>query len=265
MNPALLRIAELATQLASEVPPDTLRLVASVVAESRDLPDARTKLAQRLAQPHYRRLASRFLDQLDEHGAEASPSELAMSLATAAHAEQSHRSEQSIELVWTGPDVSGMPFRRTEQAILEVLNSAERRITLVSYAVYKIPHICTALVGAAARGVRIHVIVETPDERDGQNEYDALRALGEDVAACSTVYYWPQEQRPVSGHHAGILHVKCVVADSRILFISSANLTEYAFTTNMELGVLIRGGRMPGHIERHFDALISHAILTRPL
>ena len=34
----------------------------------------------------------------------------------------------------------------------------------------------------------------------------------------------------------GILHVKCVVGDGRWLFLSSANLTKYAFSLNMELG-----------------------------
>ena len=46
-------------------------------------------------------------------------------------------------------------------------------------------------------------------------------------------------------------------ADSRWLFLSSANLTEYAFNVNMELGILITGGRLPGHVEAHFDQMIS--------
>jgi len=36
--------------------------------------------------------------------------------------------------------------------------------------------------------------VETLDELGGENEYNTLRALGADVAACSAVYFWPQEQ-----------------------------------------------------------------------
>jgi len=36
--------------------------------------------------------------------------------------------------------------------------------------------------------------------------------------------------------------MKCAVADGEWLFLSSANLTQQAFTINMELGMLVRGG-----------------------
>ena len=40
------------------------------------------------------------------------------------------------------------------------------------------------------------VIVETPDKIEGEGEYSTIKALGQEVAACSTVYYWPKENRP---------------------------------------------------------------------
>ena len=58
----------------------------------------------------------------------------------------------------------------------------------MSYAVYSIPNIQEAVVRAAKRGVKITVVVETPDKLDVQNEYSTLQALGDDVARCSTVY-----------------------------------------------------------------------------
>jgi phosphatidylserine/phosphatidylglycerophosphate/cardiolipin synthase-like enzyme len=135
---------------------------------------------------------------------------------------------------------------------------------LVSYAVYRIPRICDALVRAARRGVRINVVVETPNKIEGQNEYDTIQALGDQVGAVSTVYYWPEEQRARdNGGKHGILHVKCAVADGRWLFLSSANLTEYAFTINMELGLLVTGGPLPGQVEEQFDRLIGMGVLER--
>ena len=41
------------------------------------------------------------------------------------------------------------------------------------------------------------------------------------------------------------------LADGPRLCVSLANLTEYAFTINMELGVLITGGRLPNLVEEH--------------
>jgi phosphatidylserine/phosphatidylglycerophosphate/cardiolipin synthase-like enzyme len=61
----------------------------------------------------------------------------------------------------------------------------------------------------------------------------------------------------------GILHVKCVIGDGRQLFLSSANLTKYAFSLNMELGVLISGGRTPQKVESIFEGLICQGILCR--
>jgi hypothetical protein len=48
------------------------------------------------------------------------------------------------------------------------------------------------------------------------------------------------------------------VASSRWLFLSSANLTEYAFTINMELGVLVTGGRLPGRVQGHLDRQVGN-------
>ena len=76
------------------------------------------------------------------------------------------------------------------------------------------------------------------------------------------VYVWPQEMRPTdeAGHH-GSLHAKCAVADDEYLFVSSANLTGYALTLNMELGLLVRGGPAPRTITAHFARLIGHGVL----
>ncbi len=110
--------------------------------------------------------------------------------------------------------------------------------------------------------MRITVVVETPSTADVENEYSTLRALGNDVAACSRVYYWPKEKRRQDrSGKVGILHVKCAVADGTWLFLSSANLTEYAFTINMELGTLIRGGQLPAQVEANFAALIAQGVL----
>lgn len=132
------------------------------------------------------------------------------------------------------------------------------------YAVYRIPRIREALVAAANRGVVIRLIVETPNRIEGQGEYDCLLALGDKVASACSVYYWPQENRAKDDNgKIGILHVKCAVADGHRMFLSSANFTEYAFTINMELGLLVTGGKLPGQVERHFERLIQNGQLNQ--
>jgi phosphatidylserine/phosphatidylglycerophosphate/cardiolipin synthase-like enzyme len=261
MNTAHRLIAEAATRLAGEMPAANVEALACAVLSG---PVTNAQVVHGIPHLHYRSLVAGFLD-LWQTQAPAVPAEaVALALRTAQHAEQVRRESQAVEIAWTGPAAGAHPFRRTEQAILQVLDSAQERITLVSYAVYRIPRICGALTRAARRGVKISVIVETPDKLEGENEYSTLRALGDDVATCSAVYYWPKDQRGRDDNgKLGILHVKCAVADSRWLFLSSANLTEYAFTINMELGVVVTGGGLPGQVERHFEELMANHLLIR--
>ena len=250
-------IVESSYALACSLPSSTVEAVATAILKSSEV-SLRAEISRQVAHHQHRDMALAFVDRWKNEAKDVDGRTVAVALQSAALSEQTHRDSQSVELVWTGPDTDHSPLRRTEQAILQVLDSAKTRITLVSFAVYRIPNICNALVRAAKRGVRLTVIVETPDKIEGEGEYSTIRALGQEVAACSTVYYWPKENRPIGNNNkVGLLHVKCVVADGKWLFLSSANLTQQAFTINMELGTLVRGGTMPGRVEQQFDQLIQ--------
>jgi phosphatidylserine/phosphatidylglycerophosphate/cardiolipin synthase-like enzyme len=224
----------------------------------------RQAILESLPTADFRDATTNFIDQWYSTASSVGPDAVAVALVTAAKIELGHRQAENVEVVWSGPEPARTTFRQTEQAILEVINSAVRRLTIVSYAVYRIPRICEALVSAANRGVRINVIIETPDRIEGQTEYSTIQALGNQVGAVSSVYYWPPDKRIAEdGGKPGILHVKCAVADGRVLFLSSANLTEYAFTVNMELGLLVTGGRLPCEVEEQFDRLIEIGVLER--
>lgn len=256
-------IVEFAYVLASTLPSSTAESVAAAILTCSE-GSLRAEIIKRVPHHQHRDLALAFVDRWRTEAKDVDARTVGVAVQTAAFSEQIHRDLQSVELVWTGPDTEGAPFRRTEQAILQVLDAAKGRITLVSFAVYRIPNIGKALVRAAKRGVRLTVVVETPDKNEGEGEYSTIKALGQDVAACSEVYYWPKENRP-SGDNGkvGILHVKCAVADDEWLFLSSANLTHQAFTINMELGVLVRGGTMPKRVNQQFDRLIQGGQLKK--
>jgi phosphatidylserine/phosphatidylglycerophosphate/cardiolipin synthase-like enzyme len=259
-------IAEESIRLASRVSASVIEAVVLRLEKCDEIVWAtlREQIAFAIPTPDYRGAVSSFLARWRLKAPEVSPKAVAAVLITASHIVMKRREEETVEVVWTGPDQGVIPLRRTEQAILQVLNSAQSRILLVSYAVYSIPNIQDAVVRAAKRGVKITVVVETPEKLDVENEYSTLQALGDDVARCSTVYCWPKENRKSDDTgKLGILHVKCVVGDGRWLFLSSANLTKYAFSLNMELGVLISGGRIPRNIESIFEGLIREGTLCR--
>ena len=259
-------IGAAAARLAERLPRAVMTSVAGAVVQhgNPERPAARQAILESVPTPAFREATAAFLDHWQRSAARIGAEAVAVALLTAATSEHDHRNEETVEIVWTGPELAETRFRRTEQAILEVINSATRWLTVVSYAVYRIPRITGALVAAAKRGVGIHVIVETPNRIEGEGEYDCLLALGDEVASACSVFYWAQANRPKDDNgKVGILHVKCAVADEQRMFLSSANLTEYAFSINMELGLLLTGGNLPRQVERHFGRLIETGALVR--
>jgi phosphatidylserine/phosphatidylglycerophosphate/cardiolipin synthase-like enzyme len=106
------------------------------------------------------------------------------------------------------------------------------------------------------------VVVESEVESGGKVTFEMSQALGSEVAKHATLYTWPRELRPETGNgKRASLHAKCAVADGERLLVSSANLTEYAFTKNMELGLLVEGGDVPSRVQAHLEALISSGVL----
>jgi phosphatidylserine/phosphatidylglycerophosphate/cardiolipin synthase-like enzyme len=259
------RLLDQISAIASEVPLHLVSLLAAEIEKMaiNDWPYARSRVVQAMPQPNLRTQIGQLLDTWQRENPELSAQSLALALLAAAQTAEAQRRAESNSLVWTGPDSHGPALRRTDQALLQVIDAARQRLLVVSFAVYKIDNIRKALVRAAGRGVHIKICVEAPDPSEGKIAYDTIQALGRQVARNATVYIWPKDKRPQDEQgRYGSLHVKCAVADEQQLFISSANLTEYALTLNMELGILIKGGPLPGSVAAHFDYLIEAGILV---
>lgn len=258
-------LAAQASVLAREMPGALVSTLADEIAscQNRDWDAIRLRVLQVTPHPRFRGLIEALLTTWHEHASTVTPESVSMALLAAmAAAEDSRR--QVVELVWTGPDVRTIPLRRTGQALLQVIEAAESELLIVSFAVYHVPAIMQALVRETQRGVHVRICVESSESGEQHLAYDALQALGQEVIQRADVYVWPGERRPVDQHgKTGSLHAKCAVADDRTLFISSANLTQYAMNLNMELGVLIRGGPLPGQVATHFGRLIADNVLVR--
>jgi phosphatidylserine/phosphatidylglycerophosphate/cardiolipin synthase-like enzyme len=171
----------------------------------------------------------------------------------------------SLELVWTGPNPQSTPLRRTDQALLQLIHSAKEKLLIVSFAVYKVPEIANALDNALNRGVSLQIVAEAPKESEGKIAYSLVATFGPDILDRAQVLVWPIEQRPKDSFgRYGSLHAKCAVADGRWVFLSSANLTHYALTLNMEMGTLIHNQRMANEILCQFQTLVESEVL-RPI
>lgn len=174
------------------------------------------------------------------------------------------RRRLSVDLVWTGPPVSGQVMRSTDQRIIELIDSATRSIWIVAFAAYRIPSIVAAFERAIGRGVQLSFVLEDSGESQGKVSFDPIHAFGASLAGRANVYLWPMEQRQRDerGRH-GALHAKCLLVDGEALFVSSANFTEFAMTVNLELGALIKSREIGGDVERLFERLIATGVLTQ--
>ena len=232
---------EACLKLAEELPSS---LVDSLIAQ------LRLSATPTMPNPSYQGRVDEFL----RCRSDARP-ELASMLEVALAAK---RSRQTTELVWTGPSTPVVSVRRTEQVLCDLIRCAERRLTMTSFGIFQVPRLVEELEQALARRVALRIVLGDREAHSDQ-EIDRQRyQLGRVVAEKATLLQWPPERRPRDEQgHAGLMHVKAAVADSRVAFLTSANLTEAALERNMEMGVLIRGGHLPAAIDRLIDALLE--------
>ena len=80
------------------------------------------------------------------------------------------------------------------------------------------------------------------------------------VAHTTELWHWPPRARTEPGAK---MHAKIAVADRSALLVSSANLTQSGVGTNIEAGVLVRGGHAPRRAAEHVAHLIAAGVLTR--
>lgn len=251
-------------ELAAVLPAATGHFVADQVRASRpqNWPGMLGFVADRIHPADRRAAVVAVLRQWLHAKPPLAPAEFAAALTAAVATAEHYRAAFSLELAWTGPNSGVIPVRHTEQVLLELIGEAKRSVSFISYAVCRIARVRAALAEAAGRGVPVRGIVDGDLVAD-PDAYNPLIALGSAVTESAELYYWPMEKRPPNADgKRGIVHAKCVVADGSRMFISSANLTEQAFTLNMELGVLVSGTTAPANVDAHFDALIRTGVLV---
>lgn len=205
-------------------------------------------------QPQTRQKLAGFLERWRLQASHLSPQSVAWSLRCA---QQMHErsAASSVDLVWTG--AQKMDFRRSDAALLQVIESSQRDLWIVTFAAYRVEALVVALRAAEARGVTIRFVAES-SEQNAQMKFNTMENFLETLPFAMRCYVWPHEKRPANekGQH-GSLHAKCAVADASVALVSSANFTAHALALNMEMGVLIQGGKLPAQIDTHLHDLVN--------
>jgi len=178
-------------------------------------------------------------------------------LVGAAASREEVLSESVVRFVWTGPTTPLVPTRRTDQVLLELVRQAERELFFVSFVTYHVPSLVEALNEASGRGVEVSFLLESPKSLGGTLEENLIERMRERVPKAK-FYVWRTRPEPFVG---GRVHAKIALADDRIAFVGSANLTEHAVSKNMEAGILLSGGPIPQEIHEHLHALVDLDII----
>lgn len=256
-------LADAIAALARALPDETIARVAESLTSASTADEGIRRLEQLVTSASARELAQRVVSAWRAEASVPSPA-VALALDSAGRLDRDHRNEQQIELVWTGPAPAGTTLRRSDQVMLDLVRGAGDKLTIVSFAAYRVASVHEALLAALDRGVDVRFILESREESGGRVTVDPWAAMSRELAIRCARYIWPFDQRPASAHgRVGVLHAKCAISDERCLFVSSANFTGAALTLNMELGLLIEGGEMPSQVQQHFDQLISDQVLRR--
>jgi phosphatidylserine/phosphatidylglycerophosphate/cardiolipin synthase-like enzyme len=199
---------------------------------------------------HTRALLDEWARHPDVPGALLGPA-----IACAAQAHDDARRSPHVELVVSGPSSRSVRARRTEQVLMQIASEARTEILVVTYAIYIHPDLRRLLTQAVSEHVTVTFLAETQTDNPGFRGDPAPTIA--DIGA--TLLRWPRTERPEGG---AAMHAKLVLIDRTVAFLSSANLTERAADDNLEAGVLVRGGDIPGRLADHFDDLRRQGILV---
>ncbi len=157
------------------------------------------------------------------------------------------RFARSAQLVWSGRHAGSQPLRDTRSVLDEVCGRATERVLLATYVIYD----GLQSLGALAQRMRTVPSLQADLYVDVKGPRRGKPDEARDVAAWLDRFrreHWPDDLRlPAIWYDPATLdrttgtslHAKCVVADERWAFVTSANFTEAAQERNIEVGVLL--------------------------
>ncbi len=246
------RLAADIARCARSLPPDQVELLAQAVEHGGGADPGHTRALSSLVPTTPFRTVVGALLQAWEKAGDVDGRAVALALRAASQASAGARADQHVEVVWTGPE-GHVDVRLTYAVLRQVVRVARRRLTLVSFAAYKVGMVAEELRRAADGGVDVRLVLD-----GGTDAGKAFATLG----AAAQVYTWPPTLLdPHHPDHAS-LHAKAALADDQVAFVTSANLTGHGLDRNIELGLLVRGGSVPRQLAAHFDGLISDKVLV---
>jgi hypothetical protein len=181
------------------------------------------------------------------------------------------RSAAQIELVVTGPDIR-QEARDTAVVVEQLFNEARGSVLLIGFALYDgqsiFRRLAERLDGTPGMDVTLCLDISRR-HTDTTRDSDLIAKYADDFRArhwsgkrLPKVYFDPRGLM-MDGQARAVLHAKCIVIDRAAALVTSANPTPAAYTKNIEVGVVVRGGSIPSQIATHFEELIKAGKLKK--
>jgi putative cardiolipin synthase len=166
--------------------------------------------------------------------------------------------EHRSTIVVRGPTSDAVPVRLTSEVAIEVIRAAKTSLLVVSFAAYGVAEVVSELAQALARGVAVDLVLETTvDEGGTLAGATGAAAAFQSLRGPVRFWQWPQQRRPVVRRSRAALHAKLIAADRDVALVGSANLTDRALASNLEIGVVLREPEAVRRIVRHFRGLMD--------
>lgn len=178
-------------------------------------------------------------------------------------ADRCHRPAPHLELVWTGPEAGLRPARDTAVVVRELFSRARQRVVVGGFRFDHGEAILQPLYRAMRDcEVQATFFLDIPRAPHGadpdRHAADALDRFYRDNWPFGdprpAVYYDPRTVEPGS---LASLHAKCLVIDSRLSLVTSANFTDRGQRRNLEAGVLIDDVTFASRLTEQWMGLIE--------
>jgi phosphatidylserine/phosphatidylglycerophosphate/cardiolipin synthase-like enzyme len=171
--------------------------------------------------------------------------------------------------------IPGAEHRDTSVVVSDLFRQAEETILVAGYAVYQGQKVFGALAERMVERPTLKVRMFLDIQRkpgDTSSSAELVRRFAHRFQSeqwptggrLPEVFYDPRSLSPDRSERSA-LHAKCVVADCRDVFISSANFTEAAQERNVEVGILLHSTSVAENLSHFFGTLCSTGEFLRAL
>jgi phosphatidylserine/phosphatidylglycerophosphate/cardiolipin synthase-like enzyme len=218
-----------------------------------------------------------LLDQGLQHQLEALEDALAghsalacVSILDVVLAERRATARPAPELVWSGPERANATARDTAVVLRALFERAQEQVIVAGYDFTNGSSLLEPLwVGMRARGVDARFFIHI--EQTAETLTDPA-AYGDHAVRAVMHLAWPfgepfpqvyYDARAVQPRPRFNMHAKCVVVDSELALITSANFTRRAQEQNTECGVLLEDRNFALHLTRQWMGLIEAGLVVR--